>query len=294
MSSFTSVVTINAVPLPVLNYRDQRVITTEYLAQLYGTNVDNIRKNFSNNTDRFEQDRHFFKIEGDELRELSSRSSQIDKHTRNLTLWTERGAARHAKMLDTDQAWEVFEKLETAYFDGITPHHPQSANAILAAQLAELLKGKVLVDYETLRLVVGGALAARNVLDSLEVMAQGLEAECGQPLVDGLMKGQYRADSVAGAVVPRQPVQHGSYKKQSLAESLLDFISSQKADGARHGDLYRGCWAYRQATDQERETALNLLLDQGAIVQVQPESKPGSRRKALIYVAKQFVMEVAP
>ncbi|EDE8442018.1 phage antirepressor Ant, partial [Salmonella enterica subsp. enterica serovar Pomona] len=31
-------------------------------------------------------------------------------------LWTERGAARHAKMLETDQAWEVFEKLEDCYF----------------------------------------------------------------------------------------------------------------------------------------------------------------------------------
>ncbi|EES4398579.1 phage antirepressor Ant [Escherichia coli] len=35
---------------------------------------------------------------------------------RSLILWTERGAARHAKMLETDQAWEVFEKLEDCYF----------------------------------------------------------------------------------------------------------------------------------------------------------------------------------
>ncbi|KAA9920381.1 hypothetical protein, partial [Escherichia coli] len=34
-----------------------------------------------------------------------------------LILWTERGAARHAKMLETDQAWEVFEKLEDSYFN---------------------------------------------------------------------------------------------------------------------------------------------------------------------------------
>ncbi|ENT3909961.1 P22AR C-terminal domain-containing protein, partial [Escherichia coli] len=33
-----------------------------------------------------------------------------------LILWTERGAARHAKMLETDQAWDVFEKLEDCYF----------------------------------------------------------------------------------------------------------------------------------------------------------------------------------
>lgn len=42
--------------------------------------------------------------------------SEIPRQTRHLMLWTERGAARHAKMLDTDQAWEVFEKLEDCYF----------------------------------------------------------------------------------------------------------------------------------------------------------------------------------
>ncbi|EEK9283034.1 ORF6N domain-containing protein, partial [Salmonella enterica subsp. enterica] len=32
-----------------------------------------------------------------------------------------RGAARHAKMLETDQAWEVFEKLEDCYFSQKNP-----------------------------------------------------------------------------------------------------------------------------------------------------------------------------
>lgn len=41
---------------------------------------------------------------------------QISPKTRSLILWTERGAAHHAKMLDMDQAWEVFEKLEDSYF----------------------------------------------------------------------------------------------------------------------------------------------------------------------------------
>ena len=44
-------------------------------------------------------------------------SHSVAKHTRALILWTERGAARHAKMLETDQAWEVFEKLEDHYFN---------------------------------------------------------------------------------------------------------------------------------------------------------------------------------
>ena len=47
---------------------------------------------------------------------LSLSYSQISSKTRSLTLWTERGAARHAKMLETDKAWDMFEQMEDAYF----------------------------------------------------------------------------------------------------------------------------------------------------------------------------------
>ena len=42
---------------------------------------------------------------------------QISPKTRTLYLWTTRGAARHAKMLNTEKAWEVFEELEDCYFE---------------------------------------------------------------------------------------------------------------------------------------------------------------------------------
>ncbi|EHF7729651.1 ORF6N domain-containing protein [Salmonella enterica] len=97
------------------------VITTELLAQLYGTETNNIKVNFSRNSERFVCGKHYFKVEGDELRAMKhevtqSNSVKIARNVRSLILWTERGAARHAKMLETDQAWEVFEKLEDHYF----------------------------------------------------------------------------------------------------------------------------------------------------------------------------------
>ncbi|HBZ9866454.1 TPA: ORF6N domain-containing protein [Salmonella enterica subsp. houtenae] len=100
------------------------VITTELLAQLYGTKIKNISDNFLNNTTRFVVGKHFFKIEKSELREFKNRPETIGlvgKNARSLILWTERGAARHAKMLETDQAWEVFEKLEDCYFSQKNP-----------------------------------------------------------------------------------------------------------------------------------------------------------------------------
>ncbi|EHS7370317.1 ORF6N domain-containing protein [Salmonella enterica] len=110
--------------LSVVSHSNVPVITTELLASLYATNTDNIKKNYSRNQERFVLGKHFFKLEGTELKEFKDRvtlSHSVAKHTRSLILWTERGAARHAKMLETDQAWEVFEKLEDCYFSQKQP-----------------------------------------------------------------------------------------------------------------------------------------------------------------------------
>ncbi|HIB4355551.1 TPA: ORF6N domain-containing protein [Escherichia coli] len=110
------------------------VITTELLAHLYGTDVANIKMNHSRNQTRFLEGKHYFKIVGDDLKNLRVTFSylQISPKTRSLILWTERGAARHAKMLETDQAWEVFEKLEDCYFSQKIPEQLQLPESTLS------------------------------------------------------------------------------------------------------------------------------------------------------------------
>lgn len=118
--------------LQILLHNQIPVITTELLAQLYGTEAIRIQQNHSRNTERFVEGKHFYKLAGDELREMKHRLSlsesvKIARNVRSLILWTERGAARHAKMLETDQAWDVFEKLEDYYFSQKQPpakHEP--------------------------------------------------------------------------------------------------------------------------------------------------------------------------
>lgn len=107
--------------LSTITYKQIPVITTELLAHLYGTEAIRIRQNHHENKGRFIEEKHFFKLEGETLREFKHRvafnySVKIARNVRSLILWTERGAARHAKMLETDRAWEVFEKLEDCYF----------------------------------------------------------------------------------------------------------------------------------------------------------------------------------
>ncbi|EJD6501051.1 ORF6N domain-containing protein [Providencia rettgeri] len=95
------------------------VVTSETLAQLYGTQVNNIKVNYSRNANRFIEGKHYFKVVGNALKNLRVTLSnlQISPKARSLILWTERGAARHAKMLDTDKAWDVFELMEDHYFN---------------------------------------------------------------------------------------------------------------------------------------------------------------------------------
>ncbi|EID0351676.1 ORF6N domain-containing protein [Salmonella enterica] len=100
------------------------VITTELLAKLYGTERQRVTNNFNRNKERFVEGKHYFMAKGETLENLknSLRDFQtIAPNVRKLILWTERGAARHAKMLETDQAWEVFEKLEDCYFSQKQP-----------------------------------------------------------------------------------------------------------------------------------------------------------------------------
>ena len=64
--------------------------------------------------------------------------------TRVFYLWTKRGAARHAKMLNTDRAWEVFEALEDNYFN-------RPAVAVYSETLA-VEREKIAVEREKLTL----------------------------------------------------------------------------------------------------------------------------------------------
>ncbi|HCM6517438.1 TPA: ORF6N domain-containing protein [Klebsiella pneumoniae] len=103
---------------PIL-HNEIPVVTTELLAKLYGTSTARIRQGQARNRERFVEGKHYFVAKGEVLENLkvSLRDFQeIAPNVRKIILWTERGAARHAKILETDQAWEVFEQLEDCYF----------------------------------------------------------------------------------------------------------------------------------------------------------------------------------
>jgi hypothetical protein len=132
--------------LTPIKHLDISVITTESLAFLYGTQTVRIRQNHNENKTRFIEGKHFFKVFGDELINLrvslnySQNNQVISPKTRSLILWTERGAARHAKMLETDQAWDVFEKLEDCYFrQPVAERQPFNADLYISIRNDEIV-----------------------------------------------------------------------------------------------------------------------------------------------------------
>lgn len=105
--------------LKPISYKEEIVITTKTLANVYECEDGNITWNFNHNKDKFKEGIHYFKIQGEELKSLRMCFShlQISPKVRTLYLWTKRGASRHCKMLGTDKAWEMFDSLEENYFN---------------------------------------------------------------------------------------------------------------------------------------------------------------------------------
>ena len=127
--------------LTVLEHNNIRVMTTEQLAEAYGCAPKQIQQNFSNNRVRFIAGKHFFVLEGQDLQtfrlQVENIELQISPKTRHLYLWTERGAARHSKMLGTERAWDVFDELEESYFNPMRNMTPEEFLLYSAQRMVE-------------------------------------------------------------------------------------------------------------------------------------------------------------
>lgn len=135
-----------------MSYKDKRVLTTDQLATILSTDSYRIRDNHRKNKERFEEGKHYYTLKGEELRAFKTALSNylteskvalnrvekrhsvvellespddatmyvptpvIGKRANTVTLWTRRGMLRHIKSVNTDAAWDVFERMEDVYF----------------------------------------------------------------------------------------------------------------------------------------------------------------------------------
>lgn len=111
--------TVNITKLAPVNFNNEIVITTKTLAQVYECEEANISNNFKRNENKFIEGKHYYKLQGKELKEFKGyhQNDESLKFVSILYLWTKRGASRHCKMLGTDKAWDMFDSLEENYFN---------------------------------------------------------------------------------------------------------------------------------------------------------------------------------
>lgn len=128
----------------VVEVRGIRVLTSAQIAACYNTSRDRIKQNFRENKSRYVEGKHYIELIGNELRKFknevgnsypvnesnknevrNSHPAEIKaryqfetefKYAKSLYLWTEKGALLHAKSLNTDKAWEVYDYLVDFYF----------------------------------------------------------------------------------------------------------------------------------------------------------------------------------
>lgn len=106
--------------MKIVEYGKVRVLTTKQLAEAYGTDAKTISQNFNRNKFRYIEDKHFIRLSGCEKTDFINYHQFEDgsNKAKYLYLWTEKGALLHAKSLNTDVAWEVYDRLVDNYFRG--------------------------------------------------------------------------------------------------------------------------------------------------------------------------------
>lgn len=219
--------------LQITEYKDIRVLTTQQIAEAYGTDNRVISNNFNRNKDRYTEGKHYICLEGEDKRGFINHH-QIDdgsKKASKLYLWTEKGAFLHAKSLGTDNAWEVYERLVDFYFN----------------------RKKPLTAIEQLQLTQQAVLEVKEQIDSVDRDLQDfkkdmplLAVECekitkavkskGVEVLGGRNSEAYRNKSLRGKVYSdihgevRRQFGVNTYKaiKRSECEKAIDVVSMYK------------------------------------------------------------------
>ena len=137
---------------------NQPVLTTDQIADILGTDPVRIRQSFTRNEEYFEEGKHYYRLAGDDLKaakdllggtqqsikkipcslklteeapeeEVYVPEPAVGRYANALMLWTRRGLMRHVKVLDTPQAWSLFDQMEDVYFHVLEGKQPRLESA---------------------------------------------------------------------------------------------------------------------------------------------------------------------
>ena len=130
-----------------IEIKGSKVLTTKQIAEAYGVTKEKIIYNFNYNKDKYILGKHYIEVFGEELRRLK-RTCEIQssfKYAKSLYLWTEKGALLHAKSLNTDKAWQVYDYLVDFYFRTQEENLPEKKEVVPVQTTTEPAKKKLAI-----------------------------------------------------------------------------------------------------------------------------------------------------
>lgn len=132
------VIAINDVNVQICEYKEQRVVTFQQIADVHGVSVKNLQMNYKNNAKHFIEGEDTYLVDFSENQKLLG----FEIPPRGLRVFTETGYLMLVKTLKDDRSWDMQRKLVKGYFRGkaleqIT-QQPDNQIALLTQQVAEL------------------------------------------------------------------------------------------------------------------------------------------------------------
>ena len=242
--------------LQVIENQNQRVLLTSQLAESYGTEEKVISNNFNNNKDRYTDGKHFYCLQGEDLKEFLHSSNlglQNQSKIRSLYLWTEKGAMLHAKSLSTDKAWEMYEQLVDTYFEVQQTKKPLTQLEILAMQTNVLLE----MDKRVNAIEQKADKAASKLNNALDIFAK--------PVADTWKSS---TNSILSQICRTNGLNYQTFKHELYSElenmATCDIAARQrnlKARMKQGGATYKECQAITKIDVIERDEKLKLIFD---------------------------------
>ncbi|MFG1184327.1 ORF6N domain-containing protein [Xanthobacter aminoxidans] len=257
-------------PAPRIEYRGKPVMTTEQLAKAYGVTPDHIYDGQRKNPDKFEEGYHFHKLTGADLKTFRSQpenSRVAHKFAAHLILWAEPGALRHAKLLESPKAWEVFSKLEDTYFmvkSGVVLPAPSPAGDASAKEvrltMAHNLKLMKMAGFEGSRALIAANLATTRLtgFDHLEALGiPRLHDSAEDILLNATELGQ-RLNGLSAQTVNLHLQQLGFQMQEQTHKGKSRWALTQKGKDAG-GALDAGAYSNKLGMYQQVRWPLSMV-----------------------------------
>ena len=166
--------------------KDKKVMTVKHIAEIHGVEVKHVNELINNNIKRFAENIDIIDLLSDEkfkvvIDDLGLKGSN---RTKNIYILSERGYSKLIKIMDTDLAWEIHDKLIDDYFtlrEVIKNNYPRlskkqelalkiydgGSNAIMAHK--ELVKIEVAEETARLKDGTNKILSAQQVVEMLGI-----------------------------------------------------------------------------------------------------------------------------